>query len=98
MLRSVPPDQTLNAPLGPVRSNTECSSEPPSKPPFPWPSSHGRILPMSDPDQEVTRRPRERRRPMNELRKVLGLIEAFRSANKTRRDFAKSRGLHPSAP
>lgn len=34
---------------------------------------------------------------MNELKKVLSLIEAFRAANKSRRDFARSRGLHPSA-
>ncbi len=34
---------------------------------------------------------------MNELKKVLSLIESFRSAQASRRDFARRHCLHPSA-
>jgi len=36
-------------------------------------------------------------RIMNELERVLGLIESFRAFRATRRDFAAQAGLHPSA-
>src|SRR5581483_11240018 len=34
---------------------------------------------------------------MNELGRVLSLIESFRAAKASRRDFAEKNGLHPSA-
>jgi len=34
---------------------------------------------------------------MNELKKVLGLIESFRASGSCARDFARRKGLHPSA-
>src|SRR5436190_2076502 len=45
---------------------------------------------MSDPDQRSGK-------VMNELPRVLRLIEAFRSAQTSRRDFARRHRLHPSA-
>jgi hypothetical protein len=45
---------------------------------------------MSDPDQRS-------RKAMNELPRVLRLIESFRAAQTSRRDFARRHRLHPSA-
>jgi hypothetical protein len=45
---------------------------------------------MSDPDQRS-------RKAMNELPRVLRLIETFRAAQTSRRDFARRHRLHPSA-